>query len=111
MTNKEIIMEIEKIIDDYKNWITSKDRKGLLNTEVPFWDRSRKAKAIDQILQLIPEEGEVIAEGKVILNQVIPNYWIESGEKLFSCNVKGLYEAIKKYLDKKIKIIIREVKQ
>lgn len=65
MTKSNTEIRVEKILDNYKKWIISKDRQGLLNTELPFWDRKERQETIDQILTLVPEEGEVIFTAKL----------------------------------------------
>ena len=90
--NKE---NVEKILKkSYKNHY---DRY-----ENIFYVDEAMSEVIDQILQLIPEEGEVVAEG------IVMSYpsGFEIGDKTLSEVNRELY----KYKNKTIEIIIREVK-
>jgi len=90
--NKE---NVEKILKkSYKNHY---DRY-----ENIFYVDEAMSEAIDQILQLVPEEGEVIAEGDVMA--------YPSGVEIGSKTLTEVNKEIFKYNGKKIQIIIREVK-
>lgn len=111
-SNMEII--VEEIIDNYKKWIISKERKELLNTELPFWERRERQKAIDQILQLVPEEGIVIEKGEVKYAGNYKEYYIkwDSNEPETSLDA-FLSEEFKdlKKVGTKVQLVIRKDKE
>ena len=71
--------------------------------------REAADKIIDQILQLVPEEGEVIAEG-VVRNNLVGGITLNDKEEnyIFAKNI--IQEKALNYKGKKIQLIIREVK-
>jgi len=87
--------------------------KDILAVEIPeeykrdwndFWKHFKKD-VIDQILQLVPEEGEVIAEGKVnIVRGIIETMYFIGNN--WSSKLLGKLD---KYEGKKIQIIIKQI--
>ena len=69
--------------------------------------RETADKIIDQILQLVPEEGKVIIEGKVLFSG--GNIYIDSDNE-WEWTTKLSVELEDNYKGKKIQLIIREVK-
>src|SRR4030042_7023184 len=75
----------------------------------PFQQMQQEEYFIDQILQLIPEEGEVIAEGEVLYN--MNTYKIFIGDKELDDIREDLSEMLENYKGDIVKISIQKIGQ
>jgi len=109
-TNKE---KIEKIIRKYLKRDDAAYRLGARlvskKSDMYYYQYIKYRKNfIDELCQLIPEEGEIIAEGKVNIIDEDEGFSLyiekEDGEMV------DILDEVEKYADKKIQLIIKEIK-
>jgi len=109
MTKQKLNKDVDKIITKLVRELSNIDGgicdqiTGKPMTDYVLNKQNAIDRAISELSNLIPEEGEVIAEGKVIIKN--------KKDRTINVFLEAVKEWLEYFEDKKIQITIREVKE